>query len=102
MAKKAVKSKSKEIQSPITTNDRSDIKNETKSTTNESSDIKISNEIIDDTIMPVSPLRVTVLGIVLLSIGTIGFYHLPGMISNDAKGSRLVNAIYCTIITLTT
>jgi hypothetical protein len=61
--------------------------------------IEKSNLIEDGAI---SSVRVVLLGIMLLTIGAIGFYNLPGMISTDAKGSRLVNAIYCSTITLTT
>ena len=50
----------------------------------------------------ISPVRVVLLGILLLFIGTMGFYYLPGMIATNAKGSKLVNAIYCSVITLTT
>jgi hypothetical protein len=50
----------------------------------------------------ISSVRVVILGVMLLTIGAIGFYNLPGMISTDAKGSRLVNSIYCSTITLTT
>jgi hypothetical protein len=50
----------------------------------------------------VSSVRVVLLGIFLLIIGTMGFYYLPGMIVTNAKGSKLVNSIYCSVITLTT
>ena len=50
----------------------------------------------------VSPVRVAALGAVLLATGATGFYHLPGMIKDDAEGSRIVNSIYCTVMTLTT
>lgn len=38
----------------------------------------------------------------LLVIGTLGFYHLDGMIVDDAEGDRWVNAFYCCVMTLTT
>jgi len=50
----------------------------------------------------VSPPRVAFLGAMLLAMGASGFYHLPGMIKDDAEGSRIVNSIYCSVITLTT
>jgi hypothetical protein len=50
----------------------------------------------------VSSLKVVVLGTILLVIGAIGFYNLPGMIATDAKGTKLVNSIYCSAITLLT
>jgi hypothetical protein len=49
-----------------------------------------------------SPVRILLLGASLLGIGALGFYNLPGMIVEGAKGSRAVNAIYCATITLTT
>jgi hypothetical protein len=50
----------------------------------------------------ISPLRVTMLGLILLTVGAFGFYYLPGMISEGASGSRIVNSFYCSAITLTT
>lgn len=50
----------------------------------------------------ISPLRVMMLGMLLLAIGASGFYLLPGMISDDASGSRIVNSFYCSTMTLTT
>jgi len=50
----------------------------------------------------VSRVRVSMLGGFLLLLGTLGFYVLPGMIQKDAPGSKLVNAFYCSAITLTT
>jgi hypothetical protein len=49
-----------------------------------------------------SVVRVVLLGLWLLGIGALGFYHLPGMIKDGAPGSRTVNAIYCSAITLAT
>jgi hypothetical protein len=77
-----------------------------------------------------SPFRVLLLGLLLVGTGAAGFYSLPGrywkprkpqcpclishtsirlatsivpgMIKDDAGGSRLVNSIYCSAITLTT
>jgi hypothetical protein len=54
----------------------------------------------DDTV--VSSVRVVILGVLLLVIGALGFYYLPGMIAIDAKGSKVVNSVYCSVITLTT
>ena len=51
---------------------------------------------------PISSIRVVLLGILLLAIGAVGFYNLPGMIATNAKGSKVVNSIYCSVITLTT
>jgi hypothetical protein len=49
-----------------------------------------------------SSVRVVLLGAMLLGTGALGFYTLPGMIADNAEGSRLVNSIYCSAITLTT
>lgn len=49
-----------------------------------------------------STVRVLLLGTFLLGVGAVGFYYLPGMIKDDADGSRFVNSIYCSAITLTT
>jgi hypothetical protein len=46
--------------------------------------------------------RVMMLGAGLLAVGTLGFYFIPGMIVDGAPGTRLVNAVYCSAITLTT
>ena len=51
---------------------------------------------------PLSSLRVVFMGTSLLAMGTLGFYHLPGMIAPDAPGSREINAFYCATVTLTT
>lgn len=50
----------------------------------------------------ISAVRVNLLGIALVVLGAIGFHEIPGMIADDAEGTRLVNAVYCAIITLTT
>jgi hypothetical protein len=49
-----------------------------------------------------SSQRVVMLGASILTIGTLGFYYMPGMILDGAAGSRLVNAFYCATMTLTT
>jgi hypothetical protein len=49
-----------------------------------------------------SSQRVLMLGAILLTIGTLGFYYIPGMILDGAAGSHLVNAFYCAAMTLTT
>ena len=49
-----------------------------------------------------SPDKVVILGCLLLGIGMVGFYFLDGMITNDAGGSHLINAFYCSVMTLTT
>jgi sterol desaturase/sphingolipid hydroxylase (fatty acid hydroxylase superfamily) len=54
----------------------------------------------DDTTL--SSVLVVMLGVLLLIIGAVGFYYLPGMIAINAKGSKVVNSIYCSVITLTT
>lgn len=50
----------------------------------------------------VSTERVGLLGASLVAVGMAGFYFLPGMISDDATGSKFINAFYCSVITLTT
>jgi hypothetical protein len=49
-----------------------------------------------------SPDRVALLGVALIMFGMAGFYSIPGMIIDDAGGSKLNNAFYCSVITLTT
>jgi hypothetical protein len=49
-----------------------------------------------------SSSRLLAVAAALLGIGTLGFYHIDGMIVDDAKGDRWVNAFYCSVITLTT
>lgn len=49
-----------------------------------------------------SPDRVVFLGLSLIMFGMAGFYFLPGMIVDDAGGSKLNNSFYCSVITLTT
>ena len=50
----------------------------------------------------ISPIRVILLGLSLLLIGTAGFYFIPGMIADGAQGSKLVNAFYCASVTIMT
>lgn len=50
----------------------------------------------------VSAARVLLLGLVLVGLGMIGFYWLPGLIASDASGSKIIQAFYCSVITLTT
>ena len=38
----------------------------------------------------------------ILAVGTLGFYHIEGMMVDDDKGDRLVKAFYCCVMTLTT
>lgn len=49
-----------------------------------------------------SPIRVAAVGSALVLLGTIGFYTIPGLISSDAGGTPLINAFYCSVMTLTT
>ena len=49
-----------------------------------------------------SPDRVFLLGAALIACGMIGFYFIPGLIVEDAGGSKLNNAFYCSVMTLTT
>jgi hypothetical protein len=46
--------------------------------------------------------RVALLGMGLIIFGMAGFYNLPGMIEDDAGGSKLNNSFYCSVMTLTT
>ena len=50
----------------------------------------------------ISQIRVILLGLSLLLIGTVGFYFIPGMIADGAQGSKLVNAFYCASVTIMT
>ena len=49
-----------------------------------------------------SPSRVLTLGTGLVVLGMIGFHEIDGLIVEDAGGSKLINAFYCSVITLTT
>mmetsp|Transcript_39479 Transcript_39479/g.58002 ORF Transcript_39479/g.58002 Transcript_39479/m.58002 type:complete len:195 (+) Transcript_39479:168-752(+) len=51
---------------------------------------------------PFNANRLIFLGSGLILLGALGFYNIPGMIADDAEGSRLVNSIYCSVMTLTT
>ena len=44
--------------------------------------------------------RLFLLGSSLIAIGTAGFYYLPGMIEADAAGSRLINSIYVSDVSM--
>lgn len=50
----------------------------------------------------VSSGRVLLLGALLLGFGAVGFHEIPGMISDEAGGTKWVNAVYCAVMTLTT
>jgi len=50
----------------------------------------------------VSLVRVIILGAVLIGSGMAGFLTIPGLIDPSASGSFVVNAFYCSVITLTT
>jgi hypothetical protein len=52
--------------------------------------------------LKLAPERVLLLGLSLLTVGTVGFYKIPGLLSDQAPGSRWVNAFYCAAVTLTT
>lgn len=49
-----------------------------------------------------SSTRVVLLGCLLVAVGAVGFHQIPGMIAEGAEGSKLVNAFYCSVMTLTT
>jgi len=42
------------------------------------------------------------LGMALVALGAVGFHELDGMVAADAGGDPWVNAVYCSVITLTT
>jgi ABC-type spermidine/putrescine transport system permease subunit I len=48
--------------------------------------------------------RVLLLGVALLAVGTLGFYSVPGLLEGADRWSisRLVDAFYCSTMTLTT
>lgn len=50
----------------------------------------------------ISPDRVAILGAMLVFGGMAGFWGIPGLIAQDASGSKVINAFYCSVITLTT
>ena len=60
------------------------------------------DDVDDEPQQILSTVRVLLLGVMLVGTGALGFYNLPGMIKIDADGSRLVNSIYCSVMTLTT
>jgi hypothetical protein len=45
-----------------------------------------------------SPDRVIVLGTGLILLGMAGFYMIPGLIKEDAEGSRIIGAFYCRLV----
>ena len=49
-----------------------------------------------------SPDLVALLGASLIVLGMIGFHIFPGLIIDDAGGSRVINSFYCSVMTLTT
>ena len=49
-----------------------------------------------------STVRVLLVGVTLLAVGTAGFYYLPGMMDKNDAGNPLVNSFYCATMTLTT
>mmetsp|Transcript_13461 Transcript_13461/g.37876 ORF Transcript_13461/g.37876 Transcript_13461/m.37876 type:complete len:87 (-) Transcript_13461:2345-2605(-) len=49
-----------------------------------------------------SSTRVILVGTILIALGMIGFYEIPGLIAADAGGNPFVNAFYCSVMTLTT
>mmetsp|Transcript_8271 Transcript_8271/g.13373 ORF Transcript_8271/g.13373 Transcript_8271/m.13373 type:complete len:160 (+) Transcript_8271:47-526(+) len=49
-----------------------------------------------------STSRLLAVATTLIVIGTIGFHSIKGMIDEDAGGNHLVNAFYCSAMTLTT
>jgi hypothetical protein len=49
-----------------------------------------------------STVRILMVGALLLTIGTLAFYNIPGMIKKDVGGNHLVNSFYCAAITLAT
>lgn len=49
-----------------------------------------------------SPDLVALLGASLIVLGMIGFHIIPGLIIDDAGGSRVINSFYCSVMTLTT
>lgn len=67
---------------------------------NEGDDTEFLNTFSPEPML--SPQRVAIVGAILIAFGMIGFLILPGLISDEASGSRLVNAFYCSVITLTT
>ena len=50
----------------------------------------------------VSPDRVFAMGAVLIFVASMGFFFIDGMIDTNAPGSKMVNAFYCAVVTLTT
>mmetsp|Transcript_29207 Transcript_29207/g.42373 ORF Transcript_29207/g.42373 Transcript_29207/m.42373 type:complete len:200 (-) Transcript_29207:415-1014(-) len=46
--------------------------------------------------------RLLIIGLSLIAAGTLGFHQIPGMIAEDAGGNHWINAVYCSVMTLTT
>jgi hypothetical protein len=63
------------------------------------------SDVLDDVVLSppkLSSSRVALVGLGLIALGMIGFYFIPGLIASDAKGHPIVNAFYCSVISLTT
>ena len=102
--------------SQATTDDMAETTTTTTTTTKPSSkpvEPAVSDPIITmiDELLPPEPgmenlstARVLLVGAALLTVGTLGFYYIPGLIQKDmdSPGNHLINAFYCASITLTT
>ena len=64
--------------------------------------VETEEEEVEIVTTEVSEYRLITLALLLLTVGTAGFYHIPGLLQEDASGSKIVNAFYCTVMTLTT
>ncbi|EEC50899.1 predicted protein [Phaeodactylum tricornutum CCAP 1055/1] len=63
---------------------------------------RASSTLSEDPPRFLSPWRILFLGVSLLAMGTFAFLRIPGLMVDNAKGDPLVNAFYCSVITLTT
>jgi hypothetical protein len=67
--------------------------------------VKVTAELVEvppEKYTSVSTERLVALSLSLIAVGTAAFYYLPGLMKDDAAGSRAVNAFYCTVISLAT
>lgn len=64
--------------------------------------VALSTSAIMPKTYELSEFRVLLLGACLLVAGWAGFFYIPGMMAEDAQGSKAVNAFYCSAVTLTT
>mmetsp|Transcript_19800 Transcript_19800/g.45165 ORF Transcript_19800/g.45165 Transcript_19800/m.45165 type:complete len:232 (+) Transcript_19800:169-864(+) len=87
---------------PRKTKKKSSSRRQTKSETQEGTRVQ-ETEVQESEIPPkLSPTRVLFVGTALIVLGMIGFHTIPDLIAPDAGGNPIINAFYCSVMTLTT